>query len=136
MKILILLAPSLLPTPVFAADSDAAVGAAGGGLAGLFGLITMLGIVYLIVSFLLPFFVWGCLNKLTDIRDDIRGLRKELAGVSTRMSSLPSSTGTTGKTSEIGNEHLRNLAALVEKNEKDAEQEWQRAREDFTLPPT
>jgi hypothetical protein len=121
MKILILLAPSLLPTPVFAADSDAAVGAAGGGLAGLFGLITILGIVYLIVSFLLPFFVWGCLNKLTDIRDDIRGLRKELAA---------------GKAPEIGNERLRNLAALVEENEKATEQEWRRAREDFTLPPT
>jgi hypothetical protein len=129
----IVLAVILTATPVLAQStgSDAA-----SGLAGLMGIGFIVALVYSIALFCLPFIVWKCLRRLTDIRDDIRGLRKELAEVSTRVSSVPSSTGTTGKAPEIGNQRLRNLAALVEKNEKDAEQEWQRAREDFTLPPT
>ena len=37
------------------------------------------------------------------------------------------------KAPEIGNERPRNLTTLVEKNEKDTAQEWQRAREGFRL---
>ena len=118
----LLFAVIVTATPVLAQSSggDAASGLAG--LIGMFGLFGfLLTLVYSVLLFLLPFMVWGCLKRLRDIRDDIRGLRKELA---------------TGKVPETGHERLRNLAALVEKNEKDGEQEWQRAREDFTLPPT
>jgi hypothetical protein len=118
----LLLAVILTATPVLAqsSGSDAATGLAG--LIGMFGFFGFLvALIYSIALFCLPFIVWKCLRRLTDIRDDIRGLRKELAA---------------GKAPEIGNERLRNLAALVEKNEKATEQEWRRAREDFTLPPT
>jgi hypothetical protein len=118
----VLFAVILTATPALAqsSGSDAATGLAG--LIGMFGLFGfLLALVYSVLLFLLPFMVWGCLKRLTDIRDDIRGLRKELAA---------------GKAPEIGNERLRNLAALVEENEKATEQEWRRAREDFTLPPT
>jgi hypothetical protein len=123
MKFLVVLfAVILTATPALAqgGGSDAASGLAG--LIGMFGFFGFLvALIYSIVLFCLPFIVWGCLRRLTSIRDDIRGLRKELAA---------------GKAPEIGNERLRNLAALVEKNEKDTAQEWQRAREDFTLPST
>jgi hypothetical protein len=118
----VLFAVFLTATPVLAQSSsgDAATGFAG--LIGMFGFFGFLvALIYSIALFCLPFIVWKCLTRLTDIRDDIRGLRKELAA---------------GKAPEIGNERLRNLTALVEKNEKATEQEWQRAREDFTLPPT
>lgn len=73
---------SLAATPVFAqsSTSDAAFGLAGiFGMLGLFGVI--LGMIYSVLLFFLPFMVLGCLNKLTSIRDDIRGLRKDLAAM-------------------------------------------------------
>lgn len=116
------LAVILAATPVLAQSSSDAAATGLAGLISMFGLFGFLvALIYGIALFCLPFIVWKCLRRLTDIRDDIRGLRKEL---------------TAGKAPEMGNERLRNLTALVEKNEKDTAQEWQRARGDFTLPPT
>ena len=72
MKPIVLFAVILKATPALAAGSS---DVAAGGL----GLLSLFGVVNAIVLFFLPFMVWGCLVKLTDIRNDIRGLRKDFA---------------------------------------------------------
>lgn len=85
---------------------------AGLGILGLAGIIFL--IVYSIVTFLLPFTVWGCLKRLTEIRDDIRALRKDLSAQSVKPLSLlsPSSTGE--------KQNLPALQRLMNENEKPA----------------
>ena len=116
MKFLVaIFAVILTATPVLAqsSGSDAATGLAG--LLGMFGLFGFLvALVYSIVLFCLPFIVWKCLRRLTDIRDDIRGLRKELASAP-RMSvaqPLPS-TGAQYQMNDVSN-----LQRLVKENEE------------------
>jgi hypothetical protein len=93
MRILLIVVAASMSTPVFAQSSggDAATGGAAlAGLSGMFGLFGfVIALVYSILLFFLPFMVWGCLTKLTSIRDDIRGLRKEITALATRMTVSP-----------------------------------------------
>ena len=95
-----------MSTPVFAQSSSDAASAAGAGLAGLIGMFGVFGFLlalfYSILLFCLPFMVWGCLKRLTDIRDEIRGFRKDLAS---RLTSVASPS--TGEKRDLG--HLQHL---------------------------
>jgi hypothetical protein len=76
---------------------------------GLFGFLVAL--IYSILLFLLPFIVWGCLRRLTSIRDDVRGLRKELA-LATRTTVAPPP----GDQYQVRD--VSNLQRLVKENEQ------------------
>src|SRR5690242_9549024 len=94
MKPLFTVIVTVMPTPVFAQSSGSDAAATGGaalaGLIGMFGIFGfILAVVYSILLFFLPFMVWGCLTKLTSIRDDIRGFRKDLAELTKRMNGAP-----------------------------------------------
>ena len=99
----IVLAVVLRATPVLAqsSGSDTATGLAG--LMGMFGVFGfLLALFYSILLFCLPFMVWGCLKRLTDIRDETRGFRRDLAS---RLMSVASPS--TGEKRDLG--HLQRL---------------------------
>jgi hypothetical protein len=60
-----------MQTLLFLADSSTA--AAGGILAFLTLGAAIFGIIYSILLFFVPFMLWGCLRRLTDIRDILAG---------------------------------------------------------------
>ena len=82
---------------IFIAQSSS--DAAATGVAGLVGMLGLAGflvaLVYSILLFFLPFMVWGCLRRLTSIRDDIRALRSDIktVNVTPPLSLSPSLTG-------------------------------------------
>ena len=82
MRFLVVTLVILTATPALAQGSsgDATTGIAG--LIGMFGLFGfLLALVYSIVLFFLPFMVWKCLRRLTDIRDDTRALRRDIVAL-------------------------------------------------------
>jgi hypothetical protein len=91
MKSLFAVTATVMATPVFAQSSGGDAAASGiAGLVGMFGIFGFrVALFYSILLFCLPFMVWGCLKELTDIRDDIRGLRKDLTKMSQKVSTAP-----------------------------------------------
>jgi hypothetical protein len=117
MKFLVaILAVILTVTPVVAQSSGSDAAATGiAGLIGMFGIFGfLLALVYSTLLLFLPFMVWGCLRRLTSIRDEIRGFRKELASA-TRMSVAPTPPST-GEQHQVRD--VSNLRRLVKENEK------------------
>jgi hypothetical protein len=90
MTVLVAIPPIVVSTVPFLAQSSDGVA----GLLGMFGIFGFLVVLfYGVLLFFLPFIVWGCLVKLTNIRDDIRGFRKDLRELTKRTNSatpLPS----------------------------------------------
>jgi hypothetical protein len=118
MKFLVaILAVILTATPVLAQSSGSDAAATGiTGLIGMFGVFGfLLALVYSILLFLLPFMVWGCLRRLTSIRDEIRGFRKEITALATRTSVAPPLPATAG---QYQVNDVSNLQRLVKENEK------------------
>jgi hypothetical protein len=90
MRILLIVAALSMSTPVVAQSSGDAAGAGLAGLIGMFGVFGfLLALFYSVVLFCLPFMVWGCLKRLTDIRDESRSLRRDLAAMSQKVSVAP-----------------------------------------------
>jgi len=110
-----------LLTVATASQAQDVSGGAVAGIGSLMSLLMLLLFLYGIFCVLVPIFIYRIMRNGTRSHETLLRIEKLLL---------------VGKAPEIGNERLRNLAALVEKNEKDTSQEWQRAREDFTLPPS
>jgi hypothetical protein len=117
----ILLTIALVAGLATASKAQDASGGAVAGIASAMSLLVLLLFLYGIFCVLVPIFIYRIMRNGTRSHETLLRIEKLLL---------------VSKAPDIGNERLRNLTALVEKNEKDAEQEWQRAREDFTLPPT
>jgi hypothetical protein len=117
----ILLTFALVAGLATASQAQDASGGAVAGIASLMSFLMLLLFLYSIFCVLVPIFIYRIMRNGTRSHETLLRIEKLLL---------------VGKAPEIGNERLRNLAALVEKNEKDTPQDWQRAREDFTLPPS
>jgi hypothetical protein len=63
----------------------------GGAAGGVMTLVGLLIIVYGVLVFLAPIFLWQCVRRLTDIRDDIRKLTAQMTGDRKVISAEPAS---------------------------------------------
>jgi hypothetical protein len=104
MKFLVaILAVILTVTPAVAQNSGSDAAATGiAGLIGMFGIFGFLvALVYSVLLFLLPFLVWGCLGRLTNIRDEIsraktrtgRCVKMDINGTGNRTADSSTDTG-------------------------------------------